>query len=86
MKDLLLFFNGLDKIGRLAFCTKIAMTENFLRKKISTKTSFKEKTCTAIEEASNGAVLREDLRPDDWQEIWPELIPLNRLEKRKDAD
>jgi DNA-binding transcriptional regulator YdaS (Cro superfamily) len=31
--------------------------------------------CVAIEQATNGAVTRQDLRPDDWQKIWPELIP-----------
>ena len=30
--------------------------------------------CTAIEMATAGAVTRKDLRPDDWQAIWPELI------------
>lgn len=29
--------------------------------------------CFAIEKATNGDVSRKDLRPDDWQEIWPEL-------------
>lgn len=29
--------------------------------------------CTAIEKATNGAVTRRDLRPDDWHLIWPEL-------------
>jgi len=29
--------------------------------------------CVAIETATNGAVTRRDLRPDDWQRIWPEL-------------
>jgi len=29
--------------------------------------------CTAIERATEGAVTRRDLRPDDWREIWPEL-------------
>ena len=29
--------------------------------------------CYAIEQATNGAVTRRDLRPDDWQKIWPEL-------------
>ena len=27
----------------------------------------------AIEKATNGAVTRRDLRPDDWQDHWPEL-------------
>lgn len=30
--------------------------------------------CVAIEQATNGAVTRRDLRPDDWQAIWPELV------------
>lgn len=29
--------------------------------------------CVAIERATNGLVTRRDLRPDDWQDIWPEL-------------
>lgn len=30
--------------------------------------------CVAIERATGGAVMRWDLRPDDWDRIWPELI------------
>jgi DNA-binding transcriptional regulator YdaS (Cro superfamily) len=29
--------------------------------------------CSCIELATHGAVTRKDLRPDDWQKIWPEL-------------
>jgi len=29
--------------------------------------------CPDIERATGGAVTRRDLRPDDWQRIWPEL-------------
>lgn len=29
--------------------------------------------CVAIERATDGQVTRKDLRPDDWQLIWPEL-------------
>lgn len=34
------------------------------------------KECVAIERATAGAVTRRHLRPDDWQEIWPELANL----------
>jgi len=27
----------------------------------------------SIERATDGAVTRKDLRPEDWHEIWPEL-------------
>lgn len=30
--------------------------------------------CIAIENATNGQVTRKDLRPDDWEVIWPELL------------
>ena len=29
--------------------------------------------CIPIERATDGQVTRRDLRPDDWQEMWPEL-------------
>lgn len=29
--------------------------------------------CMSIERATSGAVTRQDLRPYDWQDIWPEL-------------
>ncbi len=32
--------------------------------------------CVQIEQATAGQVSRKDLRPDDWQAIWPELGPL----------
>ncbi len=30
--------------------------------------------CVAIEQATDAAVTRRDLRPDDWHRIWPELV------------
>ncbi|MBJ2139842.1 helix-turn-helix domain-containing protein [Delftia acidovorans] len=32
--------------------------------------------CPRIEVLTKGAVTRRDLRPEDWQEIWPELASL----------
>jgi len=29
--------------------------------------------CSAIERETKGRVTRQDLRPNDWQAIWPEL-------------
>lgn len=29
--------------------------------------------CPALESVTKGAVMRWDLRPDDWHRIWPEL-------------
>lgn len=30
-------------------------------------------SCVLIEQITGGQVTRQDLRPDDWQRIWPEL-------------
>ena len=35
--------------------------------------------CIIIENATNGQVGRRDLRPNDWHEIWPELIEHDRV-------
>ena len=34
--------------------------------------------CSDIEIATNGEVTRRELRPDDWQRIWPELADHKR--------
>ncbi|MGN5354350.1 transcriptional regulator [Ralstonia sp. L16] len=38
--------------------------------------------CVAIERVTDGAVTRRELRPDDWQLIWPELAPKQAAAKR----
>lgn len=30
--------------------------------------------CALIEQATDGQVTRKELRPDDWESIWPELV------------
>lgn len=40
---------------------------------------------SAIERATAGAVTRRDLRPDDWQSIWPELDKPARKAKQQEA-
>lgn len=34
----------------------------------------KPELAVCIERATHGAVMRWDLRPDDWHRIWPELV------------
>lgn len=38
-------------------------------------------SCVLIEQATKGAVTRKDLRPDDWERIWPELSRKPRKQK-----
>lgn len=36
--------------------------------------------CVLIEKATGGKVTRKDLRPEDWQIIWPELVNNDKQE------
>jgi DNA-binding transcriptional regulator YdaS (Cro superfamily) len=33
--------------------------------------------CVHIEKITNKQVTRKDLRPDDWESIWPELVEVD---------
>ena len=33
--------------------------------------------CAPSEKVTNGAVTRKELRPKDWQDIWPELVQID---------
>ncbi|WP_197328971.1 transcriptional regulator [Ralstonia syzygii] len=41
--------------------------------------------CAAIERATDCAVSRRDLRPDDWMLIWPELANQEHSDSREAA-
>lgn len=62
---------GRGSIGELA--TRIGAHAPDVSRWASGKRAVPEKSAVAIEVATGGAVTRRDLRPDDWQEIWPEL-------------
>jgi len=47
---------------------------SFLSQMASGLAAINTARCVSIEQATNGAVTRQELRPDDWQDIWPELI------------
>jgi DNA-binding transcriptional regulator YdaS (Cro superfamily) len=37
------------------------------------------KRCVQIEEATGGGVTRQEMRPDDWADLWPELKTADRV-------
>lgn len=41
---------------------------------VSGKRPVPIKRCVQLEQLTGGFVTRKDLRPDDWYEIWPELL------------
>lgn len=42
--------------------------------------------CLAIERATKGMVSRQELRPNDWHLLWPELIKSTQPKKTKKND
>lgn len=58
---------------------KLGISTSFLSQIAAGTSPVSAERCVAIEKATNGAVMRWDLRPDDWHLIWPEL------RRRKDA-
>ncbi|WP_310630789.1 Cro/CI family transcriptional regulator [Paraburkholderia sp.] len=41
--------------------------------------------CAPIESATGGRVTRQMLRPDDWRQIWPELVEPNAPDASDDV-
>lgn len=59
--------------------TKLAITPVLINQWANAKRPVPPERCVEIERATNGEVTRPELRPDDWQRIWPELIPTSAL-------
>lgn len=77
--DLKTYLSGLSQEARETLAHGAGTTYGHMR-----NVSYGHRPCSpelaaALERESKGAVMRWDLRPDDWHLIWPEL------RKRKDA-
>lgn len=66
--------NGRGAVAKLSIA--IAAHAPDVSRWASGKRPVPEKAAVAIERATDGAVTRRDLRPDDWHLIWPELVAL----------
>lgn len=52
------------------------VSRSYLAQMSSGASPISAERCVAIERATNGAVTRKDLRPNDWHLIWPELADI----------
>lgn len=52
---------------------KLSISLSFLSQMASGSSAISPERCVSIEQSTNGAVTRKDLRPNDWMRIWPEL-------------
>ena len=53
----------------------IGFAPSFVNQWVSGKRPIPVVACVAIERVTGGKVTRQELRPDDWMDIWPELVP-----------
>lgn len=74
MKTFLVYLNSLPQNARETLAADCKTSLGYLRKACSAGQKFGAELCVAIEQATDGAVTRKDLRPDDWHRIWPELV------------
>lgn len=58
---------------RARIAAAVGMHEQYLYQCLSGRRPVPIERCVAIERATAGAVMRWDLRPHDWRDIWPEL-------------
>jgi DNA-binding transcriptional regulator YdaS (Cro superfamily) len=72
------FLNALPRGQKSVFAAKVGIDSVYLSQIASEdqgERKFRPSAALAvrIEKASNGEVSRQNMRPEDWQEIWPEL-------------
>lgn len=60
--------------SQAALARTVGVTPPFVSQWITGDRAVPVRFCTIIEQATGGKVTRKDLRPDDWAQIWPELI------------
>jgi DNA-binding transcriptional regulator YdaS (Cro superfamily) len=71
--DLKTYLFGLPRAEREAFAERVGTSAKHLQNVAYGYKTLDEKVCVAIEMETNKAVTRQELRPDDWHLIWPEL-------------
>ncbi len=67
------FIEGLGRGDAKKLANSLGVSSSFLSQMASGRCSISPARCVEIENATNGDVRRQDLRPDDWDKIWPEL-------------
>ncbi|KVC81424.1 transcriptional regulator [Burkholderia ubonensis] len=85
MDKLIDYLNSLAKDDRATFAAQCKTSEGYMRKARSAKQKFRCELCVLIEQHSNGAVKRQDLR-DDWADVWPELAKNTGITSSKNRD
>ena len=68
------FWQGLKPDAKRELATNAGTSLGYIAKTLSKGDTFGAKLCVSIEKITCGKVTRRELRPNDWELIWPELI------------
>lgn len=63
----------LERGGAAKLAAMLDVSPSYLSQMASGASPISPARCVEIEQATDGAVSRKDLRPEDWRSIWPEL-------------
>lgn len=64
--------------GRAAsLAAELGISPSYLSQMANGLSPISPERCVEIWRKTGGYVTRQDLRPDDWQRIWPELVPVS---------
>lgn len=65
-----------QKITQASFAVRLGVSQGLIYQWLTGRRPIAVDKCVAIERITGGEVSRKDLRPNDWREIWPELLDL----------
>ncbi|WP_210452558.1 transcriptional regulator [Pantoea ananatis] len=71
--DLKNYIDALERGEAKKLATALGVSSSFLSQMASGRSPISPARCVEIEQATNKAVTRKEMRPDDWERIWPEL-------------
>lgn len=64
-----------NEVGsQVRLATLLGVSPGFVNQLLKNRRPTPPSLCPRIELLSNSKVARKDLRPNDWFEIWPELV------------
>ncbi len=82
--DLKTYLSNGDRGLASQLAATLGVSASYLSQMVNGSSAISAERAVDIEQATNGKVTRKDLRPDDWQKIWPELIPGATRRRRTD--
>lgn len=67
------YLSTLKRGASTSLALNLGISTSYLSQLASGRAPISAARCISIEQFTNGAITRRDLRPDDWHLIWPEL-------------